>query len=156
MTTIATDGKIVCCDSRRASGHEIIDNSTKKLLVRSNMVFGCTGDFGPFRAAIDWYIGGAQPQFFPREGKEPDCNLHVFRPDGIWRFSAAQPYGDQYAYPNAFGSGSSYALGALYAGASPREAIEVASTLDAFTGGPIQTIDLRATWGMDATREAAE
>jgi ATP-dependent protease HslVU (ClpYQ) peptidase subunit len=39
------------------------------------------------------------------------------------------------------GSGSSYAVGALHAGAKPSEAIEIASRLDVNTSGPIQVVE---------------
>lgn len=39
------------------------------------------------------------------------------------------------------GSGSPYAIGALHAGATPKEAVEVACKLDVNTSGPIQIVE---------------
>lgn len=39
------------------------------------------------------------------------------------------------------GSGSPYALGALYAGAKPLKAMEIAAKLTAFTAAPFQTVE---------------
>lgn len=44
--------------------------------------------------------------------------------------------------PVGIGSGSAYALGALYAGASPSEAIEIAVVNDVFSGGNIVEMTL--------------
>lgn len=40
---------------------------------------------------------------------------------------------------DSIGSGSSYALGAMKAGADPATAVSIASQFDAFTGGKVQT-----------------
>jgi ATP-dependent protease HslVU (ClpYQ) peptidase subunit len=40
----------------------------------------------------------------------------------------------------AIGSGAAYAIGALEAGATPTEAVEIASRNDVMTGLPTQTI----------------
>lgn len=45
--------------------------------------------------------------------------------------------------PFAIGSGFKYAMGALLAGATATQAVEIAIRLDKNSGGPIQTIDLR-------------
>jgi ATP-dependent protease HslVU (ClpYQ) peptidase subunit len=39
------------------------------------------------------------------------------------------------------GSGSDYAVGAIYAGAKPEKAIEIAAKLDVNTSGPIQIVE---------------
>lgn len=39
------------------------------------------------------------------------------------------------------GSGSPYAIGALHAGATPQEAVEIACKLDVNTSGPIQVVE---------------
>lgn len=43
----------------------------------------------------------------------------------------------------AIGSGGAYAQGALMAGAGPREAVEIAASIDAFTGGDIKVIEFK-------------
>jgi ATP-dependent protease HslVU (ClpYQ) peptidase subunit len=39
------------------------------------------------------------------------------------------------------GSGADYAMGALYAGATPEKAVEIAAKLDVNTSGPIQVVE---------------
>lgn len=43
----------------------------------------------------------------------------------------------------AVGSGSDVALGALYAGATPKQAVEIAAKIDAGTGGKINTLKVK-------------
>ncbi len=154
MTTIATNGFTVCSDSRRTMGQEIIDNSSIKIVVKQGKVFAFTNDFGVAPFLVEWYLRGADPKEFPKEGKEPDGRLLVMEPERIMSYSNAMPYGEPFPYPQAFGSGATYAMGAMAAGASPWEAIEIASRLDAYTGGPIQQVNLAQAWGVQ--KEAAE
>lgn len=42
--------------------------------------------------------------------------------------------------PNASGSGELIARGAMLAGASPKEAVEIASQVDVYTGGDVQAM----------------
>lgn len=47
----------------------------------------------------------------------------------------------------AIGSGQAYALGALTAGATPIEAVKIAASFDAFTGGKVQSASFKGLAG---------
>lgn len=140
MTTIAADSRSVCSDSRRAMGSEIVDNASTKIVAKHGHVFAFTGQYGLLQPAITWFLEGADPAKFPNHGKDIEGRLLVFNHDHVMSYSTGMPYGEPFPYPQAFGSGAAYALGAMYAGKNAREAIEIASKLCAYTGGPIQEL----------------
>lgn len=44
--------------------------------------------------------------------------------------------------PYAIGSGSDFAMGAMLAGKSAKDAVKIAAKLDCYTGGPIKVLSL--------------
>jgi hypothetical protein len=163
ITTVASDGRSVASDSQRVSGSERVDLATRKIQYRGGHVFAFTGDFGFFDPAIDWYL--KQPldiEKAPKASKDGGWSLLVLDPNHIMRYSDSLPYGEPFPYPQAFGSGSSYALTALRLGKTPAEAVAVAASFDVWTAGPIQVFDLvKKVWvsgpeALGQLREAAE
>lgn len=68
-------------------------------------------------------------------------------PDGIFLYTAS---GKRFAIRDQFyaiGSGGPYAIGAMAMGATPEEAVALASRFDPATGGHIETLQLKATNG---------
>lgn len=155
MTTIATDGITIAADSKRCAGGEVVDLCTTKIRIKGRAVFALTGDFAVYDAAIDWYLQGADPTKVPSAGKNVNWSLLAIDENGLRRYTPETPYPDPFGYPQAFGSGCSYALAALKLGKSPKEAIELASSLDIYTGGPIQVINIADAMAMPL-KEAAE
>jgi hypothetical protein len=151
VTTIATDGKTVASDSRRCAGSELIDECTVKIKTVGGTTYAITGTFACFLAAIEWHQKGAIPGDQPKGTEKDYWTLLVMTEDAVDKYSHDLPYSDPFPYPQAFGSGASYAMAALKMGKSPREAIEVAKQLDIHTGGPVQEITIR-----HALSEAAE
>jgi len=65
----------------------------------------------------------------------------VLRQGSIWQASSELPgLLQEGGFPFAIGSGSEFALGAMHAGATPLEAIRIASKLDIYTGGPLDVL----------------
>jgi ATP-dependent HslUV protease subunit HslV len=138
MTTIASDGNMVAADSLRVGGGEVIDQSTPKLRFFDGSLFGFTGCMALFEPAMRWYKAGAVPGEQPVASmKEGHWSLYRFTKAGATRYSHDLPYPELMPYPFSAGSGCDYAMGALHAGASPRQAIEIAGRLDVYTGGNI-------------------
>lgn len=146
MTTIATDGRTIAADGLACIGNEIVQWDCPKIVVREGRIYALTGSDALGRAAIEWHIAGADPSKLPVAGRDATWSLIVI--DGplpirtATRYTEAMPYPDLFPLPQAFGSGCEYAMGALLAGASPRESVEIAAKLNCHTGGAIQVVDI--------------
>jgi hypothetical protein len=141
MTTIAYDGKTMAADSQ-GSGDFIEQIEYQKIFENDRYVLGIAGDFGVTLKLKIWLLDSSEsnkPVFsesehmgalvYCKNRKElffMDRNL-VFIPCGI---------------PSAIGSGGRYAMGAMLAGASAKEAVEISKKLDVNTGGKIQAINI--------------
>ncbi len=145
MTTIACDGKTVAADGLSCCGDERIETDTKKLIVDGQHIYGITGDYPIFDAAVKWYLEGAKPGEQPKASSEKNgggWSFLVFKPDHVVSFTDDMPYADTFPYPAAFGSGNDYAMGAMYAGKSSQEAVQIAAKLTITTGGIISVFNL--------------
>lgn len=135
MTTIVCDRKVMAADSL------MIDNGMRsrgtKLFRVGNEIIGLAGNYYAAMAFLRWYIAGCE------ESKEPQLeNGNVFEaivlsPDGTmtqWTeaFEPCELEDDFWA----IGSGAAAALGAMHAGATPKEAVEIACKVDAGSGLP--------------------
>jgi len=127
MTTIAWDGKHVCCDSQMSSSY-IDQNSAQKIFKKKNKLYAASGTYSVIRG-------------FVHDGKEI--------PDGSYLLEIDQNTGKGMLIekdgsfpvkpPQALGSGSGFAMGALLNGASAAEAVKIAIKLDANSGGKVKT-----------------
>jgi hypothetical protein len=145
MTTIAWDGKFVATDSQKTANNYICSGSSIKLIRRGDIVFAHTGTSCLFEPMIDWYLAGAAPKECPRpSGENPPLVsvIIVFKEGKAFRVSSNTPYPEEVFAPDAWGSGGSWAVGALKAGADARRAVEIATECDVNSGGEIQVMDL--------------
>lgn len=146
MTTISTDGVTIAADGLACIGNEIVQWNCPKIVVRAGRIYAVTGSDALGRVAIDWHVAGADPSKLPVAGADASWSLIVIEgPTPIktaTRYTSAMPYPDVFPLPQAFGSGCEYAMGALLAGASPRESVEIAAKLNCHTGGEIQVVDI--------------
>lgn len=149
MTTIATDGRSIAADGLVVLGSEVVSRDAKKLQVvdyeRSGrhgppVVYGIAGPIAMFSALIAWHESGADPRGVPPG--ELDWSLVVARRGLVQLYSRACPWPQKLGPNAAVGSGEDLALGAMLAGASPREAVAIAAGVDIRSGGAIQVIDL--------------
>lgn len=144
MTTIAFDGKTMACDTRVVCGNNCYNTDTK-IYENDTYVIGVAGDAGVGTMLIDCpYILQARHYDFDFEAlvyvrdvekvykvafyKSWDCAL-----------SSVIPVADSFA---AVGSGSPYALAAMYLGNTATRAVTVAAQFDTNTGGKIITKQL--------------
>jgi len=147
MTTIATDGITIAADGRRTDGHQIISDHVIKVVVRDGRIYAGTGASAMRDVLIAWHMAGADPALVPKLPEECACDLIVIDAKGLAHYPNAFPYPQMWPYPATFGSGSSYAMGALGAGRSPLEAVQIAARLDVYTGGVITVIDIATALG---------
>lgn len=138
MTTIATDGTTMACDGRGCVGDIIVsDKGAKIYRLGDGSLLGLSGAAFAGDQFADWLDNGARKDEFPKDIGEYRV-LHLLV-DGMVRY-----YSEHSArawrpaeLPIAIGSGGELATGAMLAGASPAEAVEIASLRDPFTGGEI-------------------
>jgi hypothetical protein len=71
---------------------------------------------------------------------------------GIVRYSSAAPYAAPVHAPWGLGQGAEFALGAIYAGASPKEAVEIACRLSTTSGLPVKVVDIAEALGIGPDR----
>jgi len=135
MTTIATDGKVMACDSCGGRSELIISNKLDKITrLADGSLLGLAGRSSVLPELAAW-LGG--------KGKLPtDCGewsaLHLTE-EGCWLLSSdGGRTRNLLDTPAAIGSGGELALGAMLAGAGPQKAVVIASKRDPFTGGPVQ------------------
>lgn len=145
MSTVAWDGRghSIAAD-RQATCNDQAFTCTKIWKLASGEVVAATGYASSAQAMVRWYESGADPALFPECQKSDEfwTRLIVAR-RGWCGFYERHPFVVQVEDPfAAWGSGSSFALGALAQGATARKAVEVASMFDINSGRGIDSFDL--------------
>ena len=157
MTTIAWDGRTVAADRQGCSSHMRLSGSYNKLMQVGDTVYAFTGTLPYMQAMVDWHRAGAKPDKLPKSLRDSDNggggDLIVFKDGRCFSYTVEIPFADEQFAPAAFGSGFSFAIGALLAGVSAWGAVEVASKLDCYSGGGVTAIDL--SFQQNGTREMA-
>ena len=148
MTTIAICSEQIAADGRQCMGSELIRDDARKIQVRGNVIYATTGEASASRAAIEWHMSGAKAGEQPHAGKDDGWRLIVVclvdKKPTITLYGNDMPHGINMPFPQAYGSGSSYAMAALDLGFSAKVAVEAAAKRDVFTGGAIQVVNIRS------------
>lgn len=145
MTTIAANRTMMAADSFVTDG-----NRTVKMLKKHGIIVGYAGDFFYANALAAWVLGGREGPLPPApdekwsdEADKPgDTALLILRKTGL---SLMDGRGTEVALDGdyaAIGTGAEIALGALWAGKTPAEAVEAAATHDSNTKLPVHTLHL--------------
>lgn len=152
MTTICTDGRTVAADGKSCLGDRPVSLRTQKIVVSNGTLYALSGPECMIRPIIEWWERGHDHATVP-VAKDEGCawTLMVIDPGGTvimtsrCQFPSPIPSG-----VFAIGSGADYAMGAMLAGKSPREAIAIASRCDVWTGGDIQEVVIAEAvgWGV--------
>ena len=150
MTMIAFDQFSIASDSQAYNDGIIEQAPFQKLIKKDKRIYALSGTALMLPAFIKWYEEGADPvsvPTFPGVKSQEDWqgNLLVWEDGKFIHFSPipAFPYGGEVPAPFAIGSGAKFAMGAMLAGASAAQAVEIAIKLDEGSGGPVQEINLR-------------
>lgn len=155
MTTIAWDGKHLAADRRHCSG--ALHYEACKIVTVENedgtaTHYVSTGSH-VLEAWIAWDQGGTEEFPEPQNPRKlPVNNLDGYQ-GGIIRLQDGEclmldprlPYWTTAAERWAWGSGADFALGALAAGKTAAEAVEIAAQFDPHTGGAVDVVGMR--WG---------
>lgn len=135
MTTIATDGKVIAADSRGVSDFILQGNINKVFRLKDGSIAAFAGHSLCYSAAIEWLNGGEKPNF-----KDAEFYALILDSDGVW-YVDDNYHKERMPAPYAIGSGCKFAMAAMLAGASPKEAVRIASKLDENTGGRIRVME---------------
>lgn len=146
MTTIATDGKSMAGDGNSyCNGTLAARSSVKVHRLKDGSLFGACGSSGWGDKLQEWCDSWAQggiPAGDPPKGDDGD-GFMILRPDGTLLQGGSDGLAVPIDAPFAIGSGMDYAIGAMDAGASPEEALIIASERDKSTGGKITVLHLQ-------------
>lgn len=147
MTTIVYDGKTVASDSKVVTGSMIMPGDYQKIHVSGNFIVGAAGCYQWLTKALKWVetiSTASDPTCLGVDSDDDDAGGELLivscKTGEAWVISSDQPIQFLTNPPVAIGSGSCYAMGALFAGASAAEAIAIASKLDTNTGGTINIV----------------
>jgi len=100
-------------------------------------MIGFAGDAGEIIDVVDFY---EHPELYPKPPRLRNTQGLVLSESGkIFQFTSVTNWILIDAKFASIGSGSSFALGAMQVGASPKQAVEAASKIDPFTGMGIKT-----------------
>jgi 20S proteasome alpha/beta subunit len=143
MTCIAWDGKTLAADKRMSFSCEFA--TVTKLHRIDGCLVGWAGDAAIGRAMIAWARDGFNIDAFPSAQRDRSNNgsLMVIRPNGEINHYGVEPYPmiiEDKHY--TIGSGSPFAMTAMYLGCDARRAVEVACALDIGCGNGIDTLTL--------------
>jgi hypothetical protein len=159
VTTIATDGKVIAADTMttRPGGFREPGHYKKMHVVDApggvRWLVAVAGDMSMVEPLKRWVVDGATAADIPfRDDRHADWHLWVFKPEGLFEAMASAPRLCPCHCPNAIGSGARFAIGAFAMGATPRQAVEVASRFDIYTGGEVEVLDIADVLGLPKTR----
>lgn len=140
MTTIVYRDGILAADSLVTDRGARCFTVTKIGRINGSL-WGAAGSLDGMQAFMDWARNGAPQDRMPRLGEEFE-GVNV-TPDGsiLWYGQSLSPARMHAPYV-AIGSGFRIALGALWMGATAKQAVECCASIDMQTGGDIVTLSL--------------
>jgi ATP-dependent protease HslVU (ClpYQ) peptidase subunit len=147
VTCIATDGRTMAADSMTCSGDLVLADATRKIVRgKDGSVMGCAGEAASCSLVREWFERGESHKAVPKVPSQPDGDgdsrfkALILRPGGRLEFLDACFTPVAVKPPMAIGSGGDVAMGAMMAGASPKEAVRIAASVVVSVGGPVRTM----------------
>lgn len=142
MTTVATNGLYIACDSMLTYGAmERSAPNQPKIFKLDGCLYGFSGRDDMVQQARDWLISGADPEKRPKLEEDSVWILKVDKEGKCWAAYETLVFVPR-PLPSAIGGGAVVAETAMHLGCSPYEAVKVAIDLTVGSGGPIQTLAL--------------
>lgn len=142
MTTIVTDRKTVVADCQISDG-TLSYMGGKKIKAVGDWIIGAAGDLDSCKMFMDWFENcikaGNSKVPTPKMNKN-FIGIAVHKNGTIQEYTKALVAHEVREPYYAIGSGSHFALGALKAGASAKEALEIALYFDRNSGLGIDTL----------------
>lgn len=146
MTTIVWDTKTFAADRQTTfGGTPVAGNKITKTKYKGQEAFiGTAGEVEVCTAVEDWIKAGCKGS--PKLPEEPQFSAMIVVKSGEVYFMSGSTFAHSMGKTKwAIGSGADYALGAMYAGRSAKEAVEIASQLDTGTGLGVDVVTFKAT-----------
>lgn len=137
MTTIATDGKSIASDGQVTDNSIIEDLNRKKVhKLPDGRALGFAGCLISCEMFLEWIKDTTQQ---PPEGSDEFEAVVI---DGSDKVTV---YNHRYSplvmpTPYCTGTGKQVALGAMMAGATPKQAVKLATKVDIYSGGTVREI----------------
>lgn len=144
MTTIATDGKIVAADTLGCYGSERINAEITKIRRRHGRIYAAAGYAALIDPLIEWHNAGADPDKAPKPPANQYWSILVIDGAKMLFFTSEVPYPDEVWPPFALGAGADHAMGAMWAGKPPDEAVKICCERLTHTGGSVQVVEIEA------------
>lgn len=131
MTTIAWDGKTLAAD-RQLTSNGVRFETTKAHRLKDGSLFASCGELQQ-KAIVRNYLNGEAEK--PNISKDDDFDGLLIKPDGsAWMLNKNLTAIPIESSCFATGSGRDFALLAMHMGKTAREAVEIASKLDIWSG----------------------
>ncbi len=137
MTTIAYDGEMIAADTMSVGD---FSGYWKKILVYENHIIGCCHEIQQAELFNKWLKNqdGDKPSPSDMEGFTA---IFIEENGKCFKYqSLLVPF--EVRVPQAIGSGCEFAMGAMIAGKTAKEAVEIAIELDPYSGGDVQVVIL--------------
>lgn len=147
MTTVVATKDALYADSNVVDGNSVF-KAQKIYRIRGKLV-GCAGDQPMIDFFLDAFRRGTKRVRMPAEKRaaipegDRDFSALIVDEEGIWHLDqnysmdlVQEPY-------MAVGSGGDAARGAMAAGATPEQAVEIACQIDSNSRGPVQRLYLK-------------
>lgn len=154
MTTIAYRDGILAADTLACSESGLRSSSMVKIMRVRGGLAGTVGKCSQAQAIVRWLEDGRAADR-PKFADGSDDYTVVWLPDEgeatLIENGGEEPLGD--APYHAFGSGREIALGAMYMGATAKEAVEAAIAISVWSGGDVTVLKLK-TEALPAVRAA--
>lgn len=126
MSVVAWDGRTLATD-RQATNAGMIREAAKSRELAPGHVIAWTGEQMQGLVLAQWYTGGAVVSLWPAFQRTERWTRLVVASEGRLFEYEQEPYLEEIVEPFfAFGAGRDFAMGALAAGASARQAVEIA------------------------------
>lgn len=133
MTTIIATRKGIHADTKCSF---TVPFKVKKHVRVGGSIFAGAGDLEELEMFFEWRRGGSSPTIESELDVLEVCSEGIF----IWGKKLIRLAVLNEVY--AVGSGSHYAMGAMAAGATPKQALSIAATYDSQTAAPFEFVKL--------------
>lgn len=136
MSVVVWDGISLAVDRAATDGVTKWELDKVTVLLDGALLTG-VGDHGALSALRNWFLGGEDPEDYPRTLQRAELILVTYK--GLFRYESASPHPIEHRHNKcAFGSGKDFAYGALAMGATSEQAATVACNFSTSCGHGVQ------------------
>ena len=139
MTVIAWDGKTLAADTQVRRG-DVRTTGHAKIKDYEEYAYAITGDATHFDTLVAWHRAGGVVADYPADCKDATTLIVVDKRSGECASYIEGPYAWRADGVSAWGCGMSMAHGAMYAGASAAEAVQICIDHCDGVGGTVMSV----------------